>query len=218
MPITTRKRAFTLYELLFVIAALGALVMLWPLGQVRMPKQQFCINYLKQIGTGYRLWANDHDEKLPMQLSTNAGGTSEYTHAGQAYLHFLAASDEITSPRAIVCPEDRKRVAARDFSTNPVLFNNSNVSYFINLKAEGAISNTILAGDRHLNVPQGRGDLFAIRRDSRAAWTKELHTKWGANGNVLIVDGSVQQFSNRQLQGWFNQNTNDHLFHFPNLR
>ena len=218
MQMPTRNEAFTRLELIFVIAALVVLIMLLPLRRYPSPDMMNCVNNLKQIGTGFRLWANDNDGKMPMQLSTKAGGTMEYTNAGQAYHHFFAASDMITDPRILVCPEDRKRVAAADFSTSPVFFNNSNVSYFINLKAGESFPNTILAGDRHLNVPPGNRDLFAILPGTRIGWTKELHAKWGAKGYVLMSDGSAQQFSTSQLQAWLTRNTNEHLFHFPNIR
>jgi prepilin-type N-terminal cleavage/methylation domain-containing protein len=63
------KKAFTLIELLVVIAiiAILAAILLPALDAAKRKAQRSsCINNLKQIGTGLRIWADDHDGKYPM--------------------------------------------------------------------------------------------------------------------------------------------------------
>lgn len=82
-----------------------------------------CANNLKQIGLAFRMWAIDHDGRFPFHQSTNDGGTMEFcAKAGggadsNAALHFRVMSNELSTPLILVCPKDRARTRARDFST-----------------------------------------------------------------------------------------------------
>ena len=63
-----------------------------------------CNNNQKQIGLSFRVFADSHSEKYPMNYSTNQGGTMEYTAAGQVFRHFLALSNELSTPLVLTCP------------------------------------------------------------------------------------------------------------------
>jgi hypothetical protein len=90
-----------------------------------------CANNLKQIGLSFRTWAIDHDDHFPFNLSTNAGGTLEFCAMGSdgfdrnAALHFQVVSNELSTPKLLVCPEDRSRKPATGFQSIQA----SNVTY-----------------------------------------------------------------------------------------
>ena len=66
-----------------------------------------CINNIKQIGLAARMWSNDHGDNLPPD--------------------FLTMSNELNSPRVLICPGDTRRSAALTWSE----FGAGNVSYEI---------------------------------------------------------------------------------------
>ncbi len=90
-----------------------------------------CVNNMKQIGLAFRVWAIDHDDSFPFNVSTNKGGTLELSKLESdgfdrnAALHFRVMANELSTPKILVCPADGKKKAALDFeSLQP-----GNVSY-----------------------------------------------------------------------------------------
>ncbi len=81
-----------------------------------------CVNNLKQIGLAFKEWALGHGARFPFNVSTNEGGTMEFCSVGEdgfdrnAALHFQVMSNELNTPKILVCPEDhlRKRVLTFD--------------------------------------------------------------------------------------------------------
>ena len=80
-------RAFTLIELLCVMAIIGVLAaLLLPVlsqGKARAQRIQ-CVSNLRQAGLAFHSFAHDHNGRFPMQISTNAGGSMELVQAGMA--------------------------------------------------------------------------------------------------------------------------------------
>jgi hypothetical protein len=90
-----------------------------------------CVNNLKQVGLAFRTWAIDNDGNFPFNLSTNKGGTLELAlpesdgFDRNAVCHFRVMSNELSTPKILVCPADSKKQPAPDFlSLRP-----ANVSY-----------------------------------------------------------------------------------------
>jgi hypothetical protein len=81
-----------------------------------------CSNNLKQVGIAFKVWALDNGEQYPFNVSTNKGGTFEFCSVGadgfdqNAALHFTVLSNEMGTPKILVCPKD-SRLAALDFQT-----------------------------------------------------------------------------------------------------
>jgi len=200
-PVLTngRFKALTLIEVIVVIAVIVVLigvVLSW-LAKPHTPGQHVhCVNNLRQVGLAARIFAEDNGDKSPWQVSTNVGGSREYLDVpNSAFRHFQVMSNELSTPKILVCPEDRKR----DWATNWVVgFDNRNVSYFVGVSASEANTNSILSGDRYLT--SGRqltnGFLELTPKDT-VGWTKRYHDY---HGYVAFGDGSVQQLDSAGLQ------------------
>ena len=161
-----------------------------------------CANNQKQIGLSFLLCAGDNNDKMPMQVSTNLGGTMEFVASGNVFPHFAVMSNELGTTRIIVCPEDAKRRAGTNFDS----LSDSNISFFIAPEASHGIPALWLCGDRNLatnNVLLKPG-LFTMPTNRVFSWTTELHVKKGylclADGSVQVSDGDGTVLPNVRLQ------------------
>src|ERR1019366_8265725 len=109
-----------------------------------------------------------------------------------SFRHFQAASNELVTPKMVVCPADT-RPPATSFAT----LSNASLSYFIGVNAEFARPTSILAGDRNLtNDYATPGTLVRLGQNYALRWTAELHR---FKGNLLFSDGHVEQKNNLVL-------------------
>jgi prepilin-type processing-associated H-X9-DG protein len=190
------RQGFTLVGLLIIIAVIAILAaMLLPAlaSAKRKSKRIECVNNLKQAGLAFRLWEGDNGDKYPMAVSTNKNGTMEYAEDGNAFCHFQVMSNELSTPKILVCPAD-DRTAAASFAR----LKNQNVSYFVSLDATEVRPPMLLTGDR--NVTNGLSpvrSVLELRPEIPAGWTEALHN---GVGNIGLADGSVQQVSIPGLQ------------------
>jgi type II secretory pathway pseudopilin PulG len=202
--------AMTLVEVLVVIAVLAVIVaILLPAlaASKRKNSRLNCVSNLKQIGLAYRLWEGDNGDKYPMQISVTNGGAMELIAAGNVAACFQVMSNELSTPKFLVCPEDTGRIAATNFTTD---FNNSHISYFINVDVTNeTYPQTILSGDDNFeigDVPVKSG-LLELSSNTLVSWTLDRHTSyksyfWSAvhgYGNIGLGDGSVQMLSQSGL-------------------
>ena len=188
------RQGFTLVGLLIIIAVLGILAaMLIPalVSAKGKSKRIQCVSNLKQDGLAFRLWEGDNGDKYPMAVSTNKNGTMEY--AADVFRHFQVMSNELSTPKILVCPADN-RTAAASFAR----LKNQNVSYFVGLDATEVRPPMLLTGDR--NVTNGLSpvrSVLELRPEIPAGWTEAMHN---GVGNIGLADGSVQQVSIPGLQ------------------
>jgi prepilin-type processing-associated H-X9-DG protein len=187
----------SLIELLCVMAiiAMLAALLLPALGQAQARARRLqCVDHLHQVGVGFVSFANDHNGQFPMAVPMSAGGTLELAQGGYlieddfyfSYRHFQAASNELVTPKLVVCPAD-SRPPATSFAT----LSNANLSYFIGVNAEAVRSSSILAGDRNLtNDYAAPGTLVRFGHNYALRWTDELHRY---KGNLLFSDGHVAE-------------------------
>ena len=193
------QSGFTLIELLAIITIIimvaGAL--LPAVARARARSKGICCNCnLKQVGLSVRIWANDHADQYPMHVSTNQGGTKEFVAGGNAFRHFQALSNELSTPKILVCPGDPDRKVAADFFT----LSNSNLSYFISLDAKEEYPQMFLAGDRFIAMRGfGSQNILPLATNSPVFWAAKVHRKTGV-GNIALSDGSVQQLNSSTLQ------------------
>lgn len=190
-----KPRAFTLLELILVMAIITILaaLMLPAVSRARLKADRVkCVSNLKQIGAGFHLFANDHQGRLPMEVSIREGGSLEWVRGGNAFKHFQALSTELGHPRILNCPTD-----ARSPANNWSSLANSNLSYFVSLEPKLNNSRSLFAGDR--NISQTDVELSNVMQTTYATvhWTTNLHS---AKGNLLFGDGRVEQVNNDQLR------------------
>src|SRR5205814_1016776 len=89
-----------------------------------------CVNNLKQIGLAARIFATDNGERFPMEVPVKEGGSKEFVQFGLVLPHFLVISNELSTPKLLVCPRDKRQEAA-NFNE----LRGENISYFVGLDA-----------------------------------------------------------------------------------
>ena len=181
--------------------------MLLPANGGKWKAQQInCANNLKGVGGSFAAWSQGHDGKLPMQVSSQEGGTMDSIQSGKAVIHFLALTNSgqvficqsVTAysqdgknyqkintytnygiePKLLVCASDRR---CRWVDSKNLLseFADTNISYFVGVDAILNNPKSILAGDRHLQVDglPAKPGLLELKLTSSIGWSEEMHYK-----------------------------------------
>ena len=208
-------RAVTRLEVLVVavvvVAFVFAVLVLLPLSRVSVTAYGiWCANNLKQVGLSFRLWAGDHDDKFPTQISTNLGGAMEPAMAGNPVPVFRAMSEELATPRILTCPKDLRRPCATNFLEG---FSRDNISYFTSLDATATNLAAFLCGDRNLtnNLPV-RGRILEVPTSQIVGWSNQAKGVWmryfaheskipghGGLGYIVLTDGEVPRLNSSEL-------------------
>jgi prepilin-type N-terminal cleavage/methylation domain-containing protein/prepilin-type processing-associated H-X9-DG protein len=176
------RPAFTLIELLLVIAiiAILAALLLPTLEQARARSRQTqCLSQLKQIGAAFHMFAHEHDNLFPWQVSTNLGGAVGLLEFAGIY---QVLSNELATPAIVRCPSDRLRITAASFAAlRPTNTSYALIGHLFTLED----AREPLIADRNVQV----GPRLEL------GWGPGLHEH---RGNVLFVDGHVEKMGKGQ--------------------
>jgi prepilin-type N-terminal cleavage/methylation domain-containing protein len=193
------KRAFTLIELLVVIAiiALLAALLLPALARAKAKaKEAQDINQIRQTCVALRLWANDNNAQFPWMVDKDAGGSKDPI---EWIDHFRACSNELTTPKILVCPMQKGKTPAEKWSLSAGY---DNVSYYVGLTADETKPQTLLTGDSDIIGPGGSAAVTLswnvfVGTSIEAYWDGKVH---GDKGHIGLSDGSVNLMNSMALR------------------
>jgi competence protein ComGC len=199
--------AMTLVEALMVIACLFILAALLLLPMLALTKHRSvrlgCVSNLKQVNLAFRIWEGDHNNQYPMAVSVTNKGAMELIQTGNVAAIFQVMSNELTTTKILVCPNDPDRT----FATNWNDLNGSHISYFVSPDASEEYPQMILDGDDNFVIagkPVKPG-MLEIPPNLPVSWSGTRH---GPCGNIGLADGSVQEESSFGLRTAFEYSTN----------
>lgn len=217
----TRTEGFTRLELLAVVIFVGMLsVVVLPLvGQGKPRGQQaVCLNNLRLIGQAILAFDIEHGQTDPWRLPDAESPAPSLKN--NAWYHFWLLTNEIKTPMILACPSDSKTRQAKDFSVssdggflNPN-YRNSCISYFLGLDSFYTLPNSILAGDRNIQLAgcgpcssgiNPAGTIYTFGQNL-TAWLNGIH---GTSGNILFHDGRVEELATLGLNGAFRSPADD---------
>ncbi|MDD5139238.1 MAG: type II secretion system protein [Verrucomicrobiales bacterium] len=199
LRVSNRKMdGLTLIEVLVAIGiiVLLAAIFLPALAATKKKSSKIgCVNNLKQIGLFFRIWSGDNGDKYPMEVSVANGGAMESVVTGDVVSVFQVMSNELSTPKILICPNDEDHAYATNFNSD---FTARNISYFAALAAYTNSPQAFLSGDDHFQVGRVpvKSGLLEISPATPVKWAAERH-KFA--GNIGLVDGSVQPVNNSGL-------------------
>ena len=223
--------AYSRLDLLVAIAtiALIGMVGLSVLGSSAVRSDSaVCANNLRQIGRAFNMWASDHGGQNPWWVHYNEGGSFIPFNGppppggllnvpgigpvpaalrNNSWLQMAYIGPELQNAALLVCPTDRTKFRAKEFSNNSTNglfspnFQNRGNSYLIGLHGISQYPSSMLSGDRSLkediastgctaNVGTAAG--IIVFPPSPAGWSSDLHPD---GGNLLSYDGHVEFLS-----------------------
>ncbi len=200
-----RNQAFALTELLVVIAVvmfLGACLFQTLSAAHMHDKNINCVKNLHEIGVAHQLWMADLKNQFPLLTSTADNRAGILTPNDSAYVLWQVMSNQLSTPKILICPADKKRTVATGFGTG---FGNSNISYFLNAAAK-TDPQTILDGDANLIVDDVaiQSGILNVWTNSRVGWAKGRNHGLGYSvGNIGMADGSVMLATSNMLNSVF---------------
>ena len=131
-----------------------------------------CVNNLKQVGIAMRIWADDNQDKYPMESWRTAAGPGNLTsdpatmpdnaafsqNFPWTYEFFMVMSNELNTPKIVTCPADDRTVFTNflpvggnaDFVGNWAASPTRGVLFFVGRDADESLPAEVLSGDRNM--------------------------------------------------------------------
>jgi hypothetical protein len=202
-----------------------------------------CVNNLKNVGLAFRIFSTDNGDRFPFEIQSVDGGTADFTNANQIGAQFQALSNELSTPKIVICPSDAGKQEAtnwaKNFTNGPANNNGTfnspcvTLSYTVSMDAQETYPQSFLSSDRNMTnlsatpkrdlsnektaqgpVSMGSGtDNNTAKVANGAGWDGDVHVN---QGNACMGDGSVQQLSSARLRDQLrNSGTGQNTFYFP---
>ncbi len=229
-----KAEAFSRLELVVILGVLGLLAVL-ALPAVANTKARAeraaCVNNLSRIGQAFDTWASSRLDLYPMYVSYSGsvdGGTRSHPSGLQnnIYFQFAWVSNELRTPKILVCPSDPTRRLASSWGFNSAggfihpNYQNNAVSYILGHPTLDS-GRGILSGDRNITGSQytvgcstGIAPIRSIPVPPplNGIWDADIHVN---TGNLLFNDGSVEQTDHAGFRhSLTNQASETGSFHF----
>lgn len=201
-----RRRGFTWLELLLVVIVvviLAGLVLPMLTPRRRSDGRRIkCLNNLKMLGLGLRIFATDNNGQFPWAVPVREGGTQEEIADEQRiWRHVAVLSNELSTPKVLLCPKDPRfdKLEGKTLVFGPPQTNNAlqfghndHFSYFLHTGANEEVPELVMGGDRNLirNGTPVQGRITPTPTDTFQFTNPGHHDGFG---NVLMSDGSVHQ-------------------------
>ena len=194
--------AMTLFEVGVVVAVVLILAVLF-LSRTASSysPENVCIMNLKQTGLSFRIWEGDNNDIYPMGISVTNGGSMEQAATGNVVSTFLLMSNELSTPKILICPADTSRFVADNFMGGLA---NSNISYFVGVDVTNENNpQLIISGDSDwmLGGKSLKPGLISLWTNDPVAWGNR-HPK---SEHIGLADGSVQTTTSANLRNQLKQ-------------
>jgi hypothetical protein len=109
---------------------------------------------------------------------------------------FQVMSNELATPKVLLCPADADRFAAKSFTAG---FDNSTVSYFVGVDAADDKPSMFLSGDESFAIDSRpvKSGLLLLATNAPVSWTAARHVN---QGNIGLADGAVMTTGSASLR------------------
>jgi hypothetical protein len=136
--------------------------------------------------------SNDNEHHFPWKVDWIEGGSMN----GPEWIdHFRACSNELATPKVLLCPSQKDKTLAPDWFN---IAGYDNVSYFAGLTAADENSQSLLSGDSNILGGGGGADPYWVGLQSiDGFWENNVHVK---RGHLVLSDGSVRMTTSKNLQ------------------
>ena len=223
-------------EVCGALAALTLLmvVMLPALAATKARSQRvLCANNLSRIGVAHAMWGADNDNRRPMMVPYWEGGVQIGGNAGspppgtpgwqwgalnsQAWFHYYWLSNELVSPKVLLCPSDSLRIPAKNWDSLSggflhSNFRNNSLSYVV-AHSYSELDRALVSADRNLpSTLLNAGCVYGLQglREITAGggifgWVPYESFGHSLEGNLLFKDGSVEQIDSVGLAAMFSR-------------
>lgn len=218
---TASRQAFTLVELLVIIAIIAVLaaIRLPALANTKAKVHRiYCSDNLKQVGLAFRAWAENHNDRLPMSHSPGNGGAStavgnsantyndttafaaNYPALGPkgVFGMFVVMSNELKTPKVLYCPSEfdanirQAQIFGNKVGTGPAGFNSDTwSSYFVGVDANFTQPDMLLSGDHNV----GLGNNSSIRLTTQFL-SAGSNSNWNVSNAIGWRDNQHSQQGN----------------------